>query len=182
MKDRWSHQTQTRPCRIEVLDSGIIYRNPNPGYQYSFACHSHVVQISPNELICAYQRGQALYSVDSVCAQARSLDGGKTWTQEPLIHDPSRDDRPYCYHGALMTKLPDGNLVLMAWRAYRSDQTKPLCNESSGRMVRTKTILFPSSDRSATCSDPKIHAIPNDLLNTPSDPMVVLENRLWFQA
>src|ERR1041385_2743026 len=112
--------------KLELLDSGVIYHNPNPGYQYTFACHSHVVQISPQELICAYQRGQALYSVDSVLARARSTDGGKTWVEEPLLHDPVDDDRPYFSPGPFLTPLADGSLLTAPMRIDRSDPNKPL--------------------------------------------------------
>ena len=67
---------------LELVDSGVIYRNPDPGYRYDFACHSHVVQLGPEELLCTFQRGQALYSIDSVLVQSRSTDGGKTWVEE----------------------------------------------------------------------------------------------------
>ena len=79
--------------RIRLVDEGVVYRNPNPGYEFHFASHSHLVELSPAELLCTFQRGQALYSVDSVMVQARSTDGGRSWRSEGLIHDASGDDR-----------------------------------------------------------------------------------------
>ena len=83
---------------IRLVDQGVVYRNTNPGYEFHFACHSHLVQLTPQELLCTFQRGQALYSLDSVMMQARSTDGGRTWQSEGLIHDSTGDDRAYSYH------------------------------------------------------------------------------------
>ena len=33
--------------RIEMVDTGVIYINRNPGYRYNFACHSDLVQVGP---------------------------------------------------------------------------------------------------------------------------------------
>ena len=65
-------------ARIRLVDEEVIYRNPNPGYEFHFACHSQLVQLTPQELLCTFQRGQALYSLDSVMMQARSTDGGRS--------------------------------------------------------------------------------------------------------
>ena len=97
--------------QIEIVDSGVIYINSNPGYEYYFACHSHLVELGPQELFCGFQRGQALYSVDSQLLQARSTDGGRNWKTEGLMIDPAGDDGVYSYHGPMLTRLPDGTLI-----------------------------------------------------------------------
>ena len=81
-------------ARIRLIDEGVVYRNTNPGYEFHFACHSYLVQLTSKELLCTFQRGQALYSVDSVMVQARSSDGGRSWQTEGLIHDASGPIRP----------------------------------------------------------------------------------------
>src|SRR5688572_6054422 len=98
--------------RLEVVDEGVIYRNPNPGYQYVYASHSHPVQLSETELLCTYQRGQALYSTDLIFACSRSTDGGKTWQEESLVIDRSRDELPYSYHDPFLSRLNDGTLII----------------------------------------------------------------------
>jgi len=118
--------------KLELIDSGCVYRNPNPGYEYMFACHSHHVQLSPSEILCVYQRGQALYSVDSVMAMTRSVDGGKTWSDEGLIHDPAGDDHVSSYHGPKITRMSDGTLVIIAMRIDRS-ASKPAAVQREDR-------------------------------------------------
>jgi sialidase-1 len=166
--------------KLELLDSGVIYRNPNPGYQYTFACHSHIVQLSPQELLCTYQRGQARDSVDCVMAQARSTDGGKTWTDEGLLRNPKRDKAPYSYHGPVLTRLDGSALVVTAIRIDRSDPDKPLYNEKTGGVLPSDTILLHSKDNGKTWSTPRVLSFPEGLLLTPSCPIVVLKDGVWF--
>ena len=173
---------ENKPLRLEVLHSGVVYRNPNPGYQYSFACHSHLVEIAPNELICTFQRGQALYSCDSVMVQTRSKDGGKTWEEELLLHDPCKDTKRYSYHGPFLTRFSNGLLVVAAGRIDRSIPDQPLFNETTGGIFETDTIMLKSLDGGATWSKPQVIAYPDGLCLTPSCPIVELENGVWFLA
>lgn len=168
--------------QLELLDSGVVYHNPNPGYQYTFACHSHAIELAPDELLCGYQRGQALYSVDSVCAQSRSRDGGKTWTAEPLMCDPKRDNRPYSYHGPMLTRVGERALVALIMRIDRSDPDHPLFNETTGGIVASDTVLLHSRDNGVTWSDPQVVRPPAGQLLTPACPIVVLRDGRWLLA
>ena len=144
-------------AQIKIVDTGVIYLNPNPGYQFTFACHSDAVQISSQELYCSFQRGQALYAADSVILGTRSTDGGKTWTTEGLIHDPAGDDRPYSYHG-------------------------PLFNEEPGGLLPAQPLLFRSTDNGATWASPEIVNTPSDLVLTASCKILVLTDGRWMMS
>src|SRR5262245_20173853 len=122
-------------AKIEQIDGGVVYRNPNPGYEYSFACHSYLIELAPNELLCTFQRGQALYSVDSIGLRSRSRDGGKTWQYEGPLHDPSKDRIRHSYHGPMVTRLRDGTLMVTEMRIDRTDPKKPLFNEATGGLA-----------------------------------------------
>jgi hypothetical protein len=167
---------------LELVDSGVISINPNPGYQFSFACHSHLAHLGPEELLCTFQRGQALYSVDSVCVQMRSTDGGETWVEERLIHDPAEDERPYSYHGPTLTHVAGGLLVLTMIRWNRSDPAHPLFNEVTGGILPADTLQFKSTDGGRTWSQPQVVSLPEGMTITHSSPVVVLEDGQWFQA
>ena len=168
--------------KIRLVDQGVIYRNPNPGYEFHFACHSHLVQLTPQELLCTFQRGQALYSLDSVMMQARSTDGGRTWQSEGLIHDSSGDDRAYSYHAPVSCRLPDGSLVMTAQRWDRSDPTHPVFNQQTGGILPADTLLYRSGDKGASWSGPQVLQVPEGMVITPSCSIVVLSNGQWFQA
>ena len=111
--------------KLAITNSGVIYRNPNPGYTYIFAAFSHPIQLSEQELICAYNRGQALYATDLTFYLARSTDGGITWREHTLMTDRAQDDKPYSYHDPFLSRLADGTLLIATFRVDRSDQKSP---------------------------------------------------------
>ena len=162
---------------IRLVDQGVVYRNTNPGYEFHFACHSYLVQVTPRELLCTFQRGQALYSVDSVMVQARSTDGGRSWQTEGLIHDASGDDRAYSYHAPMCTCLPDGALLMTAQRWDRSDPAHPLFNEQTGGIFPADTLLYRSVDGGASWSGPQVLEVPEGMVITPSCSAVGLVER-----
>jgi hypothetical protein len=165
---------------LELIDTGVVYINPNPGYRYTFASHSHVVQLGPRELLCMFQRGQALYSVDSVIAYARSVDGGKTWSTEGLVHDPAGEERPFSYHGPMQTRIDDGTIVVNAIRWDRSDPSKPIFNEDTGGILSADSLLYRSTDNGATWSGPGVIEPPEGMVITPASAIVVLADGRWF--
>ena len=167
-------------ANLELVDQGCIYRNPNPGYQYHFACHSDIVQLSGDELLCAFQRGGAIYSVDSVMLTSRSTDNGKTWITGDLIHDPDKDQGTYSYHGPMLTRAPDGTLICAAFRWDRSDPEHPVFNEATGGILASDTLLFRSTDNGATWTAPQQVDVPSGMVITPSSSIVILENGRWL--
>ena len=166
--------------RLKLIDSGAIYINPAPGYWCNFASHSHVVQLSREELLCTFQRGQALYSTDSRLFQARSRDGGRTWVEEGLLHDPTGDDRPFSYHGPFVSRMQDQSLVVNAIRWDRSDPNKPLFNEKTGGILTSDTLLLRSMDGGSSWSTLQVLDLGNERVVTPSGPIVPLAYGRWF--
>jgi len=57
---------------IEILDRGILYRNPLPQLHVVHACFPVVQQLSNQELFCVYRRGAAFESMDGVIGRLRS--------------------------------------------------------------------------------------------------------------
>ena len=76
--------------RLRLLDDGVIYRNPDPGFKAECAFLPNVVPLGGDEVICIYRIGQAFYSTDGTLNVARSLDGGRTWAQEGRVWDVMR--------------------------------------------------------------------------------------------
>lgn len=158
----------------------MIYINPEPGYRCNFVCHSHVVELSKTELLCLFQRGQALYSADSVLIQARSTDAGRTWVEEAPVLDSTRDDRPFSYHGPYTTRVVDGMLLINTIRWDRSDPDMPLFNEVTGGILPSDTILIRLTDQGDTWSEPQVMEIGDGRVLTPSGPVVVLRDGRWM--
>ena len=166
--------------KVKIVDTGVISRNHNPGYEYFFACHSHLVQLSNNELLCTFQSGQALYSVDSIMKQARSTDGGKTWNSEGAIYNPVNDNRPYSYHAPVLCRVSNKSLVITAQRWDRSDPEHPVFNEKTAGILLAETIFFQSTDNGANWSGPQVLNVPEGMIITPSCPIVVLRDGRWL--
>ena len=74
-------------ARLEIIDSGILYINPDPAHYHVFASHAHPLQLSAQEFVATYQRGDGMYAVNGNIALTRSLDGGVTWQHQGFLHD-----------------------------------------------------------------------------------------------
>ena len=165
--------------RLEVLDAGIIYVNPDPAYRHVFASHPHPVQLSADEFVCTYECWAALYTVDSAIAVLRSHDGGVTWNEEGSLHYPAHDDHPYSYHDGIPTLMRDGALVVLAFRVDRTDQDRPLFGPSGG-LVEVEPILFVSNDGGRTWSEPLAVRLPPGMVATPASAIVELADGAWL--
>lgn len=167
--------------QLEIIDSGVIYRNSDPGYKYVFAAFSHPVEIPSGEILCSYNRGQALYATDLTFYLARSLDGGKTWPEHTLVYDRSRDGNiHYSYHDPFLSRTRDGILVIVAFRVDRSDPEKPLFNEATGGLAPIEIVLFQSVDKGHTWVGPQIIPVPAGMVISPSSGIIELRNGEWF--
>lgn len=167
-------------ARLELVDSGVIYRNPNPGYQHVFAAFSHPVQIGEQELLCTYNRGEALYATDLTFYQTRSQDGGHTWSKHQVVYDPAGDDRPYSYHAPFLSRMDDGTLLITAFRVDRSDPERPIFNEATGGLTDLETVLFRSRDNGRSWQGPETVSLPAGMVLSPSTGILELDNGLWF--
>ena len=73
---------------IEIRGTGHIYRNPKPHLRARHAWHPTLVVIDQNELIAAFDIGEAVESLDYRTYISRSHDGGQTWdTPVPMFPD-----------------------------------------------------------------------------------------------
>ena len=167
---------------LQIVDTGPIYRNPNPGYQHVLACFSHIVQLSDQEILCAYNQGQAIYATDLTFHQARSTDGGKTWDQHSMFTDRSQDDRHYSYHSPFISRMRDGELVIIAFRVDRTDPDHPIFNEETGGLTKLEVMLQRSGDNGHSWSLPEVLDLPEEMVISPSSAIVELPDGTWFLA
>ena len=65
--------------KIELIDTGLIYRNPRPHIESRHAYFPSVVQLTGGDLVVTMTIGQAFESKDQHVYAARSGNGGKTW-------------------------------------------------------------------------------------------------------
>lgn len=159
---------------IEIIDKGILYRNPLPQLRVVHACFPVIQELSEQEFLCVYRRGTAFESADARIAKLRSVDGGRTWTEEGVVYDGSKDDRPYCYRGGAVTKLSDGTLLIVSTRWDRFDPDKPLYSPQTEGYLPSQTVLFRSSDLGHSWSGLQVVPLPDGLLGNYSGPIIEL--------
>ena len=166
--------------QLRIVDSGILYINPDPAHYHVSAFFPNVAQLSGTEFVCVYQRGDGMYAANSNVALLRSVDGGVSWTDEGYLHDASQDDRPYSYHGTFVSRMSDGTLVAFPLRADRSDPGQPFFSESGGLMANESVLLF-SRDGGHTWTDPVPVPVPG-LVVSPAQSVIELSGGRWLAA
>jgi hypothetical protein len=165
---------------LTIDATGVIYRNPDPGHRHVAALFPHPLELPGGELICAYNRGSALYAADLAFHMARSADGGRTWQDAGPLDAGARDQVRYSYHDPFVSTMREGELVIGAFRADRSDPEMPMFNERTGGLRAVEVFLLRSADGGHTWRPPEMVALPAGVVATPASPIVELADGRWF--
>ncbi len=142
---------------IEILGTGHIYRNPKPHLRARHAWHPTLVVVDRNELIAAFDIGEAVESLDYRTYISRSRDGGGTWNvpvpmfPDDLIQHPTRR----ITHIARPRRMSDGDLVAFIARFYRDDPEQGIWNPDTTGLVEMDLMVARSSDDGSTWGQPQ---------------------------
>ena len=139
--------------RLELQDSGVIFRNPLPGHRVINAFYPDLVPLAEDQWLCVLRVGGALYSPDGVLELFRSSDRGATWVREGPILDRSRDSAPHNDIEGRLTVLRDGSLLLRVSRADVSDPQRLMYNDRTQGLVPFLVGTTRSTDGGRTWSD-----------------------------
>lgn len=144
--------------RIEVLSTGIVYRNHKP-YLYSRQAYfPSVVHLGEKEMVAVFVLGSAFEAVDCHTVVARSIDDGESWALEgPLAADAPLPGISDTYR---IARVDDGELVAFGARHRRDDPEMGLTNPDNLGFVPTELALYRSTDRGRTWRGPEIIAPP----------------------
>lgn len=164
---------------LEIVDSGLLYANPYPADWAIHAFYSRIVEIEPGHLLCVYRRAQSLYGDDGRSWVLRSTDNGNTWHDEGCIWDGSQDERSYSYSVTNLTRLNDGEIVILGLRFHRPAPDAPMINAETGGHVPDEPVLFRSSDNGRSWSPPEVVEKPDPHL-VLYDSVTELANGTWF--
>jgi hypothetical protein len=165
---------------LHLVGSGVIFRNPDPGYRHVAAMFPHPLELPSGELICTYNRGSAMYATDLAFHLARSADEGYTWNDSGPIDLGARDSRPYSYHDPFLTCTRNGMLLIGAFRTDRSDPQRPMFNEQTGGLTSVEVFLIRSSDGGHSWGAVEPLALPQGIVATPAGPIVELCDGSWL--
>ena len=112
---------------INILDTGIIYRNQKPHLQAIHAMHPTLALVDKEEILAAFDLGQGDQSMDYASYISRSSDGGLTWTDpERIFHD--NQERPST-DIIRINRMKDGRIIGFGARLFRDDP-----NESRSKL------------------------------------------------
>ncbi len=139
---------------IECLSTGRVYRNPKTYLRSRQAFHPSLVRLEDGELVCTFDIGEAVESLDYRTYLSRSSDGGRTWNfQGPLFED--RVDRRTS-SSVRVSRMSDGALVAFGGRSYRDDPEEGVTNKATLGYVPMDLILLRSSDGGRTWDSPEV--------------------------
>jgi len=166
--------------RLKIVNSGTLYANPYQGDWARHGYHPRILEIAPNELLCVYRRGAAMYSDDGRSFQLRSTDNGNTWDEEGCVWDGAVDEKSYHYSATSLSQMADGEIILTGFRIHRPQPDMLFYNEQTGVCLPEETILHHSTDAGHTWSAPEIIEKPAGRLLEITGCAVELDNGDWL--
>ena len=130
---------------IEILRSGVIYRNPTPHVHSVQAYFPSVVMLTNGDLLASLVLAEAFEAPNGHTFLARSTDQGESWhLQGPLY---SGTGKRLTSDAARLSVLPDGEVLAFVVRADRSAHPhEGLSNPDTLGFVPTELRLFHSRD------------------------------------
>ena len=168
---------------IQILGTSHIYRNPKPHLRARHAWHPTLVVIDQNELIAAFDIGEAVESLDYRTYISRSRDGGQTWDapvpmfSDNLVKHPTR----HTTHISRPRRMSDGELVAFIARFYRDDPEQGIWNPDTTGVVEMDLMVARSPDGGLTWRQPQHIAPP--LVGQPFEvchTIIELANGQWL--
>ncbi len=138
---------------IECLETGLVYTNPQPYLKSCQAFHPTLVSLGNGEILCSFDLGEAVESLDYCTHLSRSTDNGNTWhLQGPLLNTTA--NRP-ATHSVRITRLSDNTLTGFGARFYRDDPTQGIVSRKTNGFVPMDLFLTRSNDAGRTWSPPE---------------------------
>lgn len=139
---------------LELIETGLVYRNPKPHLRAVHAWHPSIVRLDSGELLCAFDLGQAVESLDYRTYLSRSRDDGKTWS-EPVRLFLDNYAGPST-HTARISRTRSGTLLALGARFHRDDPEEGLTNRDTLGLVPMDVFTLRSVDGGATWDGPRI--------------------------
>ncbi len=137
---------------IEIVNTGLIYRNPNPHLHAIDAVFPSVVRTETGEMLASFSQAEAFEAVNAHTYLSRSQDGGQTWqlqgelyASKPLTSDTTR-----------LTITPTGQIVALINEHDRSQHPDegPASPENMG-CVPSQFLILRSDDYGHSWAQPQ---------------------------
>ena len=131
---------------IEVVETGLIYRNPQPFLKSRHAWHPTLARMEDGDFVVSFDLAEAISSTDYGSYHARSSDGGVTWS-EPVRFFADADDRTRT-RVVRISRLADGTLAGAGHRLYNDHPDQPAWNPATYGVERGDWFFTRSPDGS----------------------------------
>jgi len=138
--------------KIEIISTGLIYRNPLPHVYSRQAIHPSVLQLPCGDLLAGMSIGEAFESPDSKAYLARSCDNGETWELEQKLYEGS-EEYPSS-EGVRISLVDKGEVAAYLLSANRTRKDAGLTNPDNLGFVETEFLLTRSADGGHTWERP----------------------------
>lgn len=146
---------------IEILDTGLVYRNPAPHLRSLHAFFPSLVSLPGGGSLCGMDIGSAIAALDRRSYVCRSDDGGKSWSAPAQIFEPDQSVHAVST-SCRLSRLPNGEIVGLACLFDRSRPDAGHSNPETDGFVKTELALVRSTDEGHTWSQPTVIEPPID--------------------
>ncbi len=165
---------------IEILTTGIVYKNPKPHVRSVHAYFPSVAVMDNGEMLATFALGEAFEAANCRLNVARSKDMGETWALEGPVY-PGTKRRLTSDYGRV-TAVAGGAAVILMMRHDRAGHSdEGLGNPETIGTVPTECLLVRSKDYGRTWSKPA--AMKHSLPQTPYEiccPITPLKDGRWI--
>jgi len=147
--------------RIQIIASGLIYRNPKPHLRSRQAYFPSLVRLTDGGLVAAFDIGEAFEATDVRSYVSRSDDDGQTWSSPIKMFEPDTS-RSAVSTSCRINHDGNGNLIGLAILMHRHDEEMGLANPETDGFVRTDFATIKSVDGGKSWTPPAIVELPVD--------------------
>ncbi len=137
---------------IEILDTGLIYRNPKPHVHAIHALFPSIVCTATGEMLAAFVQAEAFEAVNAHTYLSRSHDGGQTWQLAGELYPA----QPLISDAAALAVTSSGEIVALLCEHDRSGHpAEGLTNPENMGFVPTRLSTLRSDDHGHSWSQPQ---------------------------
>lgn len=166
-------------CTIEVVDTGIVYRNAMPHLRSRHAYFPTAVQLDGGDIVVGMDIGSAFEALDVRSFVAISSDQGQTWSEPRQLFEPDQTTCPVS-SSCRIGRKPDGTLIGWAGLFQRKCPDLGLVNPETDGFCETRYATIESEDGGRTWSSLRMIQPPEDFrqFEVCAPPFAVGDQRL----
>ena len=165
---------------IEILSTGLVYRNPQPHLCSKHAYFPSVVELPSGELLATMDIGSAFEAVDVRSYSCRSSDGGHTWSKPSIIFEPDVSSHPVSTT-CRVSLAPNGELVGWMGLFDRTRVDIGLANPATDGFVETRMAIIQSNNGGRSWSVPEPVVPPVNWQHFEiCSPIIFLDRDRWL--